>query len=67
MGPPKKNFKYKKEKITAHGSTIFQQSKSSKYYCRYIILFIWAQHAGGNVDKEQWLRFPPKPDDAKAK
>ena len=31
-----------------------------------IIVFIWSQHDGGNVDKEHWLRFPPKPYDAKS-
>ena len=31
-----------------------------------IILFIWSQHDGGNVDKEHRLRFPPKPYDAKS-
>ena len=32
-----------------------------------IIGFIWSQHDGGNVEQRQWLRFPPKPHDAKAK
>ena len=31
------------------------------------IVFIWSQNDGGNVDKEQLMRFPPKPNDAKAK
>ena len=31
------------------------------------IVFIWSQHDGGNVEQRQWLRFPPKPYDAKSK
>ena len=30
-----------------------------------IIVFIWSQHDGGNIEQRQWLRFPPKPYDAK--
>ena len=29
------------------------------------IVFVWSQYDGGNIDKEQWLRFPPKPNEAK--
>ena len=29
------------------------------------IVFIWSQYDGGNIDKEQWLRFPPKTNEAK--
>ena len=29
------------------------------------IVFVWSQYNGGNIDKEQWLRFPPKPNEAK--
>ena len=32
---------------------------------RHYIVFIWSQYDGGNIDKEQWLRFPPKPNEAK--
>ena len=32
--------------------------------CLYIV-FVWSQYDGGNIDKEQWLRFPPKPNEAK--
>ena len=29
------------------------------------IVFVWSQYDGGNINKEQWLRFPPKPNEAK--
>ena len=29
------------------------------------IVFVWSRYDGGNIDKEQWPRFPPKPKDAK--
>ena len=32
---------------------------------RHYIVFIWSQYDGGNIDKEQWLKFPPKPNEAK--
>ena len=32
--------------------------------CAFIV-FIWSQYDGGDNDKEQWLRFPPKPNEAK--
>ena len=32
---------------------------------RINIVFVWSQYDGGNIDKEQWLRFPPKPNEAK--
>ena len=28
------------------------------------IVFVWSQYDGGNIDKDQWLRFPPKPNEA---
>ena len=50
-------------------------SKRQKYFSdsgllaapKNIIVFIWSQNDGGNVEHKQWLRFPPKPYDAKAK
>ena len=29
------------------------------------IVFVWSQYDGGNIDKEQCLRFLPKPNEAK--
>ena len=29
------------------------------------IVFVWSQYDGGNIYKEQWLRFPPKPNKSK--
>ena len=29
------------------------------------IVFVWSQYDGGNIGKEHWLRFPPKPNEAK--
>ena len=51
-----------------------QRFEKKKQYCKGvwpylfnmpIIVFVWSQHDGGNVDKKPWLRFPPKPNDAK--
>ena len=32
---------------------------------RNFIVFVFSQYDGGNIDKEQWLRFLPKPNEAK--
>ena len=28
------------------------------------IVYVWSQYDGGNINKEQWLRFPPKRNEA---
>ena len=28
------------------------------------IVFVWSKYDGGNIDKEQWLRFLAKPNEA---
>ena len=40
-------------------------SSKTHLHCVKCIVFIWSQYDGGNIDKEQWLRFPPKPNEAK--
>ena len=39
--------------------------RSTSLFFNHSIVFAWSQNDGGNIDKEQRPRLPPKPNEAK--